>query len=375
MCVVGAFDALELTHAVQVNSLGLMSDAFHMLFHFLGMLAALSGMVLSRTPPSFAFSYGYDRGEVLASFTASTCLLFVCLFLAVQAFHRVLNPEPLETSHMLEFGVGGLTVNFVGLLLFGGVSRGRLAAALPGGGGGGGGLPTMSASALHGGSGGSSGATAATSAAAAHRLLGAHQGNMEAVKMHLVSDAMSSMAVIVSSLLVRMKGWPSVDALQSLAVAALTMYNLLPLLRVTGLILLQSRPTHLKAALDRCRREASAVDGVLECSDEHFWTQSPSVVVGTVCVRVRSGADEQQILTTVHRVFSKHVTHLTIQVEKDPPLDWLTGGDVTGSSAAAAAAAAAATGAASSAGAAVAGSGGGAASVGGMQGGGAALRR
>lgn len=69
--------------------------------------------------------------------------------------------------------------------------------------------------------------------------------------------------------------------------------------------------------------QVSAVDGVLECTDEHYWTQSPNVVVGSLHVRVRNGADEQAILSTVYRIFSRYITHLTVQVDKDPPLDWL----------------------------------------------------
>lgn len=55
--------------------------------------------------------------------------------------------------------------------------------------------------------------------------------------------------------------------------------------QATGLILVQVRPANLKSALDRCRREVSAVDGVLECNEEHYWTQSPGVIVGSIHVR------------------------------------------------------------------------------------------
>jgi hypothetical protein len=56
---------------------GLVSDAFHMGFHCLGLMASLAGMILSRKSPSFEYSYGYDRFEVLAAFAACTCLIFV----------------------------------------------------------------------------------------------------------------------------------------------------------------------------------------------------------------------------------------------------------------------------------------------------------
>jgi hypothetical protein len=84
--------------------------------------------------------------------------------------------------------------------------------------------------------------------------------------------------------------------------------------------------TQLSSLYPSLNVQVSAVDGVLECTDEHYWTQSPGVVVGSLHVRVRSNADEQAILSTVHRIFGKFITHLTVQVDKDPPLDWILPG-------------------------------------------------
>ena len=52
----------------------------------------------------------------------------------------------------------------------------------------------------------------------------------------------------------------------------------LPLFAHTGKILLQTTPAHLKAGLERCRREVTTIPGVLECKDEHFWTQAPGML-------------------------------------------------------------------------------------------------
>lgn len=48
-----------------------------------------------------------------------------------------------------------------------------------------------------------------------------------------------------------------------------------PLFSQTAKILLQTTPRHLKTGLERCRREVTTIPGVLECKDEHFWTQAP----------------------------------------------------------------------------------------------------
>jgi hypothetical protein len=87
------------------------------------------------------------------------------------------------------------------------------------------------------------------------------------------------------------------------------------------MILLQTSPRSMKSALSKCLREASSVEGVLECHHEHFWSlgSSLSLVVGTMKVRVSKNADEQMVLSQVHKIFSPLLSHLTIQVEKN---DW-----------------------------------------------------
>lgn len=99
------------------------------------------------------------------------------------------------------------------------------------------------------------------------------------------------------------------------------MYCITPTITNMAKILLQTSPHSLKAALNKCLREASTIDGVLECHDEHFWPigQSVSLIVGTLKVRVTKNANEQVILMAVNKIFAPLLSHLTVQVEKD---DW-----------------------------------------------------
>jgi Co/Zn/Cd efflux system component len=96
-----------------------------------------------------------------------------------------------------------------------------------------------------------------------------------------------------------------------------------PLLQVSSRILLQTVPLELESSIDRCIREISTYDGVLECRNMHWWSHTPGYVVGTLIVRVRADAHEQEILSYVHSLLDKFVSDLTVQVEKDTPLDWI----------------------------------------------------
>lgn len=287
----------ELVYGMSVNSLGLVSDAFHMVFHCLAMGTSLVAMLLARRSPTFEFSYGFDRHEVLAAFTNAMFLAFVCFFLWVQALHRMMYPVDIEAEQLTLIGIVGLMIDVGGILAFRRVetrrSRGRARGSI---------MQRVSAASLVG---------------------GAHTTNMGAIYLHLLADAASSLGVVVSSILVRGNGWMVADPLLSFCIASGTLYVVIPLFRATGRILLQTTPVELAPALARCKREVATIDGVLEANEEHFWSQSPGVVVGSICVRVRADASEQATIKTVQRIFAPHIAHMTVQVEKDPPLDWM----------------------------------------------------
>uniref|UniRef100_A0A914VZI7 Uncharacterized protein n=1 Tax=Plectus sambesii TaxID=2011161 RepID=A0A914VZI7_9BILA len=98
-----------------------------------------------------------------------------------------------------------------------------------------------------------------------------------------------------------------------------------PLSAYTGLILLQTSPSHVLNQLDRCLREAGTLDGVLELKSAHFWQLDFSKMAGTVDVRVRRDADEQLVLAHVTEKLSAVVSTLTVQVVKDADLHSLGG--------------------------------------------------
>jgi len=137
------------------------------------------------------------------------------------------------------------------------------------------------------------------------------------IMSRLFTDVLGGVCVIVSSWLIQWKELQVADTLVSLLIASMIVYNAVPICKRTGKVLLQTTPEAIRHGITKCLSEASTFDGVLECHNTHFWTQAPGVFVGTMCVRVRSNADEQFVLQQVTRLFSPFITYLTIQVEKD----------------------------------------------------------
>lgn len=180
----------------------------------MGLGVSLVGMLYAEQPPTFAFSYGYDRHEVLAAFANALFLIFLCAYVIVGALHRLVEPSHLvpDTARILEFGLASLAINVAGVLTVTGV---------PGGAGAGGSLDyahKFSASVAAGGGGASAGSQLLAWAglgggggdlplpATGSAGRGAHASNVRAVHITLLSHVVSSSAVVVSSLLVRFFG-------------------------------------------------------------------------------------------------------------------------------------------------------------------------
>jgi zinc transporter 5/7 len=72
------FMFVELAYGIWTNSLGLISDSFHMLFDCTALAIGLYASVIARWRANDRFSYGYGRVELLSGFANGVFLVFVC---------------------------------------------------------------------------------------------------------------------------------------------------------------------------------------------------------------------------------------------------------------------------------------------------------
>ncbi|EEC08656.1 cation efflux protein/ zinc transporter, putative [Ixodes scapularis] len=126
-----------------------------------------------------------------------------------------------------------------------------------------------------------------------------------------------ALVVLVAHSLVGAYGWQRADTVGAAMLAAMACATMLPMGMHCAFILLQTTPGPLLGQLDKCLREASTLDGVLEFRHEQFWSLSLGSLAGSVHVRVRRDADEQLVLAHIVDRLSGLVPELTVQVFKD----------------------------------------------------------
>jgi cation diffusion facilitator family transporter len=110
-----AFMFVEFWVGLSTNSLGLLSDAFHMLCDNVSLFYSAMTALLSRQPPTAQFPYGFARLELVTSFTNGVLLLYIALNLLAEAISRLIQREDVGGDYLVLTSVLGLLVNLAGL--------------------------------------------------------------------------------------------------------------------------------------------------------------------------------------------------------------------------------------------------------------------
>ena len=184
--------------AVITGSLALLVDAGHMLTDAGGLAMALVAASLMLRPASERRTWGWHRAEVLAAGVQATILLGVGIYALVVGVQRLITPPDVSPSGLLIFGVIGLLGNLAALAA---LSAGRRANL-----------------------------------------------NMRAAFLEVVNDALGSVAVIISAVVISLTGWTRADALAGMLIALLILPRAVAISREAGTVLLEATPAGLDLA-------------------------------------------------------------------------------------------------------------------------------
>ncbi|XP_036344909.1 zinc transporter 7-like [Rhagoletis pomonella] len=329
-----SFAFVELFYGIWTNSLGLISDSFHMFFDCTGLLAGLAASVITKWKANDKFSYGYVRAEVLAGFVNSLFLLFIAFFILSEGVERLIEPPEVKHERLFVVSVLGLLVNLVGIYAFqhghghshgGGGGHGH---SHGGGGGGGHGHShgvnnhidlnnhNHQAINLDGSHSHSHGGGHGHSHGLTDDMSGSNSQIMRGVFLHILADTLGSVGVIISAVLMQIFGWMIADPICSIFIALLIAMSVLGLIKESILILMQRQPSALDRALPQCYQKVTGLAGVYAVQDPHFWTLCSDVYVGAIKLEVSKNVDPKYVVTHARMIFeSVGVKQIYIQLD------------------------------------------------------------
>ncbi|XP_064790897.1 zinc transporter 7-like isoform X1 [Oncorhynchus masou masou] len=345
LCLNLSFAFVELSYGIWSNSLGLISDSFHMFFDCTALLAGLAASVISRWRSNDSFSYGYVRAEVLAGFVNGLFLIFTAFFIFSEGVERALEPPHVNHDRLLPVSVAGLLVNLVGIFVF---QHGGHGHSHGGDEGHSHSHSLFNGNAGHGHSHGGHGNESKhgdghehshgdghghSHGGHGHGHSHSHEGPhchdelhtpgkgsskqiLQGVFLHIVADTLGSVGVIISALLMQKYDLMIADPICSMCISILIGVSVVPLLRESIGILMQRTPPSLDNALPECYQRVQQLQGVYNLQEPHFWTLCTDVYIGTVKLLIAPDADSKWILSQTHNIFTQAgVRQLYVQIE------------------------------------------------------------
>ncbi|XP_045763556.1 zinc/cadmium resistance protein isoform X1 [Maniola jurtina] len=334
----GTFFFVELIVGYVTNSMALVADSFHMLSDVAALVIAFLSVKMS--PKKWSKNtFGWARAEVLGALVNAVFLVALCFSITVEAVQRFIKIEIIHNAKLLvAVGTLGLVLNIVGLFLFHehGSSHGHTHGGVP-----------PPANVRHLTELVNSNADMALGHATPEEeetdemvppkidklpskqtpRANADPGNlnMKGVFLHVLSDALGSLIVVCSALVVWLTDWEYkyyIDPALSIVLVILILASVWPLLRESALILLQTVPTHIQVDAIQ-RRLLEKVDGVLAVHEFHVWQLAGDRIIASAHIRCRNLSEYMKIAEKVKEFFHNEGIHsTTIQPEfVELPLD------------------------------------------------------
>jgi zinc transporter 1 len=329
-----------------------LADAFHMFSDIIATGIAIYAIRMAKKHPSETKSintYGWQRAEILGAFANAVFLLALCLAILIEAVERFISPSEIYDPVMvLAVGSGGLAINLIGIWLFHGYQKD--------------GHHTHHKSSVVGSGSGEEEqmnngdneirppltSLVITGLALEKDTLTYQQKlnrrcqpsclnhnctlpehhtvnpviveeeerniielkekhyNMRGVFVHVLGDALGSIGVIISALIIWLTKFDArfyFDPIMSVVIVAIIVTTTFPLMRNTGFILLQGVPEAVD--LDKIYKDLMKLPGVLNLHELHVWQLSDTKLIASahvVCDEIQSYMEiASQIKETFHR--------------------------------------------------------------------------
>jgi cobalt-zinc-cadmium efflux system protein len=218
-----AFFAVELAGSIASGSLSLLGDAGHMLRDVFALTVSLSAVMIAKRIPTKEKTFGYHRVEILAALLNGILLVAISGWIFWEAYMRFLAPQPVQSGIMFVVALIGLLVNIF----------------------------------------------------VAFTLHGSHDLNVRSAFMHVLTDMISSVAVVFAAVWIMFTGQTMVDPILGTLIAVLVLFSAFQIIRDSVHILLGFAPKDVN--FNQMIKDMESVKGVDGVNNVHLWSLCSNV--------------------------------------------------------------------------------------------------
>ncbi len=258
---------IQVVGGIISGSLSLISDAMHNLSDAAAIIITYISLRLSKKPKTTKYTFGLKRAEILAAVINSSTLIIISFFLIKEAIDRLNEPTQIAGSLMLIVAIVGFIPNVIG------------------------------ASLLKKGS--------------------EKNNNIRAAYFHLVSDAISSVAIIIGAIFIITYKVYWIDPILTILIAFYILVETYKILKESVDILMMSNTE--KINLDEIKLFVEKIPGVKNIHHIHLWKLNDNDTHFEAHIEVEDMKVSRT--TEIQKIISKElhnryeINHTTLQFE------------------------------------------------------------
>jgi len=265
-----AITIAEFVGGILSNSLALLSDAVHNLNDTLSLGISLAARKISKKGANEDKTFGYKRAEIIGAFINLITLVLVAAFLIKEGVERFFDPQPIDGFTMFWVAIVGLLGNFITAALLFKDAKDSL--------------------------------------------------NLKSAYIHILSDGLSSVGVIIGGWLILKYEWYIVDTILTVGIGAYILLHSYHMLRETIDILMQATPDEID--LPKLRSKIEALPKVCGAHHIHVWRLDEHEIMmeSHIVIEEEDIGEMESIKTIIKKLLRDDfgIHHSTLEFECEP---------------------------------------------------------
>lgn len=246
------------------NSMGLLSDAGHNLSDVAALVLSLIAIRLAMKKTDSHFTYGYKKSTILISLLNAIILFVAVGFIVVESVEKIITPQAVDGLGVAWIVGIGVIVNGATMLFFRKDQEGDL--------------------------------------------------NVKGAYLHMLADALVSVGVVVSGIIIHFTNWYIIDPIVGLIVAVVIILSAWELLRESLRLAIDAVPAGI--SVDEIREALMENPEVTDVHHIHIWAVSTTENALTAHIKVKDILKEEDIKKSLKSILAKYnIPHSTLEFE------------------------------------------------------------
>ena len=253
------------------GSLALISDAVHNLSDVISLIISyIANLLTNKKKQTLQKTFGFKRAEIIAAFINSATLIIIAVFLAIEAVKRFNNPQEIGSEIVIWLASIAILGNGLSVLLL--------------------------------------------------RRDANHNLNMRSAYLHLITDMLTSVAVLIGGLLMKYYEIYWLDALLTIIISVYLLYMSWEIFIDSLKILMLFAPSHLK--IEDIQSEIIAIDEIANIHHVHIWQLNDHDIHFEAHIQFTNDislSEFDSICQKVEKILFEnfHINHCNLQPEFD----------------------------------------------------------